>query len=199
LELPARRTSSRSFGHCASAASQKRNPYYGWDAKCLNEFLYTLAKIAGRGNKVPIAGMIRTEVFHKIRDQLKVENPDHIEMGNDPFKFSMGQFFQVYHHETWLRWGNFRAPVTFCFDQSYDPKWTGALREVYAAFASNDSRMTQKIVFADKKQMPNLPLQAADMLAYRLRQNADKLDDGTYNISHLDKFLLKGLLRSSHQ
>jgi hypothetical protein len=45
--------------------------------------------------------------------------------------------------------------------------------------------------------MPHIPLQAADMLAYRLRQAASNLEAGTYDLSKLDKLLLKGLLRSA--
>jgi hypothetical protein len=171
------------------------NPYFGWNLKKLDKFLYTLADIAGRGNKVPIAGTIRTELFHKVKSELESNNPDNIEMGDDPFKFSMGEFFQKYHRETWVHWGEFKAPVTFFFDQSNNQKWLAAMREVYNAFAAKDTRICG-ISFVDKKQIPHLPLQAADMLAYRMRQNAESLDNNTYDIKKIDEILLQRLYKS---
>jgi hypothetical protein len=50
----------------------KKNPYFGWDIKRLDKFLYTLADIAGRGNKVPIAGAIRTHAFNRIKEKLEI-------------------------------------------------------------------------------------------------------------------------------
>jgi hypothetical protein len=174
----------------------KKNPYFGWDIKRLDKFLYTLADIAGRGNKVPISGTIRTAVFNQVKEDLKINNPEQIQWGEDPFKYSMGEFFQKYHRETWIRWGNFNAPVTFFFDRSDDPKWTSALFEVYGVFEKADTRL-KGISFVDKKEPPHFPLQAADMLAYRIRQTADKLDDGSYDVTKLDTLLLQGLLRSA--
>jgi hypothetical protein len=106
----------------------------------------------------------------------------------------MGEFFNHYHRETWERWGDFKAPVTFFFDQSDDPKWKSALHEVYDAFAKKDLRM-KGISFVDKKEMTHLPLQAADMLAYRTRQAAHKIDEKTYDFTKLDSLLLFGNLR----
>ena len=171
------------------------NPYYGWKLKKLDKFLFTLAEIAGRGNKVPIAGTIRTEAFHKIKAELENNNPDNVQMGNDPFKFSMGEFYQKYHRETWVHWGDFKAPVTFFFDQSDNPQWLAAMHEVYNAFAAKDIRMSG-ISFVDKKKMPHLPLQAADMLAYRLRQAAESIDKNTYDVKKLDEILLQRLYKS---
>ncbi|HEV2331071.1 MAG TPA: DUF3800 domain-containing protein [Verrucomicrobiae bacterium] len=172
----------------------KKNPYRILDKKRLDKLLYTLADIAGRGNKVPIAGAIRTHVFNRIKAKLEIENPEEIELGSDPFKYSMGEFFRHYHRETWERWNDFTAPVTFFFDQSNDPQWKSALLEVYDAFAKMDLRM-KGISFEDKKEMPHMPLQAADMLAYRSRQAAHKINDGTYDFTKLDNLLLAGNLR----
>jgi len=173
----------------------KNNPYCGWDLKKLDKFLYTLADIAGRGNKVTIAGVIRTEAFHKIKSDLEINNPENIEMGNDPFKFSMGEFFQRYHRETWVHWGNFKAPVTFFFDQNDNPKWVSAMTEVYNAF--KEKLGARGISFVDKKEMPHLPLQAADMLAYRMRQASENVDKNALSVNELDELLLQRLYKSA--
>jgi hypothetical protein len=174
----------------------EKNPYYGWNIKRLNTFLTTLAEIAGRGNKVPIAGTIRTLVFHEIKANLEIDNPEQIQMGDDPYKYSMGEFFQTYHKETFMRWGNFKCPVTFFFDRSTDHEWTSAFKEVYDAFANKDLRMSG-ISFVDKKVMPHLPLQAADMLAYRLRQAAAQMADDTFKFTEVDHLLLTNLLKGA--
>jgi len=172
----------------------EKNPYYGWDIKRLDKFLTTLARIAGRGNKVPIAGTIRTLIFHEIKANLENNNPEQIQMGNDPYKYSMGEFFQAYHKETFYRWGNFKCPVTFFFDRSTDHEWTSAVHEVYNAFANKDLRMSG-ISFVDKKVMPHLPLQAADMLAYRLRQAAAQFAADKFEFTEVDHLLLTNLLK----
>jgi flagellar biosynthesis protein FlhB len=55
----------------------------------------------------------------------------------------------------------------------------------------------KEIVFANKKDAPHLPLQAADMLAYRIRQIAQNLSDNTFELEELDRILLKNLLQSA--
>ena len=152
----------------------KKNPYYGWGLDRMDKFLLALAKIAGKGNKVPICGAIKMPVFNKIKAQLDVHNPHGIQLGDDPYKYTMGEFFRHYHEETFNRWGHFKCPVTFFFDRSEDEKWRSALFEVYGAFEKKDSRING-ISLVDKKTEPHWPLQAADMLAFRMRQWADKL------------------------
>lgn len=174
----------------------KKNPYYGWKLKRINDFLIELAKVAAAGKKIPIAGAIRIPAFNRIKAKLEIDNPEKIQLGTDPYKYCMGEFFRVYHKETWLQWGEFKWPVTFFFDQNDNPEWQAALHEVFGAFQKKDSRM-KEIVFANKKDAPHLPLQAADMLAYRIRQNAQNLSDNTFELEELDRILLKNLLQSA--
>jgi hypothetical protein len=155
----------------------KKNPYYGWSIARMEKFLMALANIAGKGNKVPIVGAIKMSVFNNLKAQLAVHNPKQIQLGEDPYQHAMREFFEHYHEETFNRWGNFKCPVTFFFDQSDDDKWRSAFREVYGAFQKKDLRMNG-ISFVDKKEEPHWPLQAADMLAFRMRQWTDNLARG---------------------
>lgn len=175
----------------------RKNPYFGWTLKRLDSFLITLAEIAGEGDKIPIAGAIKIPAFHKIKAALEINNPDKIQMGNDPYKFCLGEFFHVYHKETFLQWGNFDCPVTCFFDQNDKPEWKAAVHEVFDAFKKADPRLGE-IVFADKKKKPHFPLQAADMLAYRIRQHAQNIhDDNNCVVEKLDRLLLRNLLTSA--
>lgn len=182
--------------HKKETPELKRNPYYGWDLKRLDKFLFVLAKVAGKGNKVIIAGAVRVSAFNRIKSKLETDNPEQIQLGDDPYKYSMGEFFHIYHRETFRYWGNFKCPVTFFFDRSDDPKWISAIHEVYEAFSKKDLRM-KGVSFVDKKDETHLPLQAADMLAYYARKSADKLSDNTFNLDRFDRILLNNLLRNA--
>jgi hypothetical protein len=175
-------------------AELRKNPFFKWDLTRLDDFLLALAKVAGKGNKIIIAGGIKLPAINKIMERLKVESPNDIGMDQDPFKFCMSEFFRVYHKETWCRWGDFKAPVTFIFDQSDDPQWTSAIYEVFRAYQSKDDRL-KDIVFADKKT--RLPLQAADLVAYRLRQMTKGLEDNTLVFKTIDTYLFKHLWKSA--
>jgi hypothetical protein len=193
---------AREFRQAKSAIENKKaitkelekNPYINWDLNKLDDFLVTLAKVAGGGNKVPIAGVIRTRVFHEIKEQLKKSNPDQIQWGDDPYKYSMGEFFNVCRRELFYKWGDFNSPINFFFDQSDDPRWKDAIREVYNAFRNKDQRFNS-LSFVQKENPEHIPLQAADMLAYRIRWISEKMHKEDYEPNKIDALLLKALLK----
>jgi len=51
----------------------------------------------------------------------------------------------------------------------------------------------QGISFVDKKQKPHWPLQAADLLAYRMRQISQKTDEKSYDIGWMEETLFGNL------
>jgi hypothetical protein len=173
-------------------AKLKKNPYFGWSIDKMDKFLMILARVAGRGNKVMIAGAIKIPVFNKLKIELSVNNPNNIELGDNPYKYCFGEFFNSYHKETWHRWGDFKCPVSFFFDQHDDPEWREAVHEVFEGFKTKDHRMTE-ISFADKKKEPHLPLQAADLLAYNIRRHAEQSTNDTFDLDELDRALFKNL------
>jgi hypothetical protein len=193
---------AREFRQAKSAIEHKKeitkelekNPYINWDLQTLDDFLIALAKVAGGGNKVPIAGVIRTRVFHEIKEDLKKSNPEQIQWGDDPYKYSMGEFFNVCRRELFYKWGDFNKPVNFFFDDSDDPRWRTALFEVYDAFKNKDKRFSG-LSFVRKTDQAHIPLQAADMLAYRIRWISEKMHKEDYEPNKLDALLLKALLK----
>jgi hypothetical protein len=88
--------------------------------------------------------------------------------------------------------------VSFIFDQNDDPKWNHAVQDAHTLAQKRDARIG-KLTFADKRLMPNLPLQAADMAAYHLRQITGKVVDPRKDIraSELTNRLFKKALFSS--
>ncbi len=166
----------------------RNNQYLGWTVPKMEKYLLSLAKVAGKGNKVPIHGSIRMRLFN---EEKKKAAPEAARYYSDPYKYSMYRFFMDFHRETNFYWGNFAAPVTFFFDQNDDPRWNSALHEMYSIFAKSDRRFAG-LAFGDKRMNPHLPLQAADLLAYRTRQWADKLDNGARIVPEkIDDYLLR--------
>ena len=166
-----------------------RNPFHKWELKRLEKFLLALARIAGSGNKVLITGGVHLPAFKVKRAAAKTAG---VEFDPNPYKHCMEQFFRSCHDEMAANWGNFKSPVTFFFDQQNDPSWRATVRGVYEAFKAKDSRM-QGISFVDKKQKPHWPLQAADLLAYRMRQISQKTDEKAYDIGWMDETLFGNL------
>jgi len=87
-------------------------------------------------------------------------------------------------------WPSWTEKVFFIFDQNKDSDWNHAVQDSFMLAKKKDSRMAE-LTFADMRV--NLPLQAADMLAYRLHQIVGKfVDPSTEPVtSKLDDLLLK--------
>jgi len=166
-----------------------KNPYYirKWDFKKIESFRKSLAKVASADGKIPIVGGMHLTNFNKIKDEFS---------DKDPYKWVMSHFFSVYHKETGLQWGNFKSDVTFVFDQNEKRKWVNSVHEVFDAYQKKDPRMSGPN-FGDKKKFPFWPLQAADFLAYRMRQLAEDNDSGQLQIDEVDRILLKNLYKSA--
>jgi hypothetical protein len=166
-----------------------KNPYVirKWDLKRIESFRCALTKIAVADNKIPIMGGITILAFNRIK---------HLVSDKDPYKYCMSEFFRVYHEETWLQWGNFKSDVQFVFDQN-KKEWCDAIHEVFDVYQEKDPRMSGPS-FQDKKEYPFWPLQAADLLAYRVRQLIELHYSGKpYELEPNDKVLLKNLLKSA--
>ena len=87
--------------------------------------------------------------------------------------------------------------MSFVFDQNSDPTWNRAVAYAHALAKKNDSRIAG-LTFADKKIMPHLPLQAADMLAYRFNQIARKFVDPNVSpaAKEADMLMMKPMIKS---
>jgi hypothetical protein len=167
-----------------------KNEYFTkqWDIKKIESFRRSLTKVAVAGNKIPIIGGIGIQTFNKIKSAVPEK---------DPYKYCMSEFFRVYYYETSLQWGNFKSDVQFVFDQNENKEWCAAIHEVFDAYQKKDPRMSGPS-FQDKKKYPFWPLQAADLLAYRVRQLVELHYTGkNYVLEANDKVLLKNLLVSA--
>ncbi len=164
-----------------------KNPYYSrkWGLHKIESFRKALTKVAASGNKIPIAGGVNLNAFNKIRATF---------LDQDPYKLAISHFFTVYHKETALQWGNFKSDVSFFFDQNPKKEWQDAVHEVFQAYQQKDTRMRGPY-FDDKDIL--VPLQAADLVAYRMRQLLEDAMNNRLELEDLDIILLGNLLKSA--
>ena len=150
----------------------KDNPYSHLDVGRLNTFIVELARIAGAGDKAIVGVGVHTRLFHKKKEQ------GQLPPGASPYHGCAGKFFEGFcdsisnQKRPWKRF-----PVSFFFDQAGDNEWKHAVLSAFDLYRKQHPQF-RAIAFADKKETPNLPLQAADMLAYRVHQiSANWVDD----------------------
>jgi len=164
-----------------------KNPYYirRWGLEKIKSFLNALTKLAAADNKIPIAGGINIGTFNRIRTGLFEQNP---------YKYVISHFFTVYHQETALQWGNFKSEVSFFFDRPANNEWRDAVFEVFYSYQKHDTRMRGPY-FDDKEKL--VPLQAADLVAYRMRKLLEDAMNDRLELEDLDIVLLGNLLKSA--
>lgn len=170
-------------------SSFSKNPYNGWNLDKLDNFLYRLAEVAGGGQKLFVGGFISTRDFAEAK-----KNPAYSRFApaQDPYQACLNIFFESFATEVQQQWPRWNEPISFFFDQNDDKEWCHAVSDAHMAAKKRDSRIGE-LAFADKKIFPHLPLQAADMLAFRMRQIAENFTDPNIfpNPSKLDDLLIK--------
>jgi hypothetical protein len=184
------------FKEFADKKNSAKNPqwdYYDWSEQKRHDFLMELAKVAGDGNKIPIGGAYNNVEYQKTTENIRSQKLD-IPYDKNPHKYCINEFFLSFYGELEILWPSLTAPITFFFDHSDDPEWKAAIHEGFDFYRAKDSRL-REISFADKKQKPHLPLQAADMIAYRCRQVMEHYVNNTMapKIPELDKAIFRNL------
>jgi hypothetical protein len=139
-----------------------KNQYQGWDKLRLDGFLYDLAKLAGNADLLSIGTHFETKAYHKH----KQENPS--EERHSPYGVCAGNFYENLLKRLKIKWPYLEQPISFFYDTPRDRKWKDAVSAIHDHYRDKDSRI-REIKFA--RQCDNhLPLQAADMLVFRMRQ-----------------------------
>jgi Protein of unknown function (DUF3800) len=180
------------------AKLSSKSPYAGWSAERLNDFLLELAAVAGSGSKVIVGGYINTKQFHAAKISGKY-NPASIPGGGDPYTHCATQFFKRLPEDILSAWPYWNDPVSIFFDRIDDPAWRNAIAGAHHLCSQKDPRIDE-LAFVDKKKPAHLPLQAADMIAYRFRWHAERVNKGILpeTLSRFDKLMLDGLGRQFH-
>lgn len=154
-------------GKRAATLQHKNNPYFGWKIDQLDDFLFELARVAAAGSKVPVAGYVDTRGY---AEYLK-RTPE--EPLKNPHEGGVWWFYDSAISTIDAKWPHLQWPISFFFDQTTDEEWRAAINRVHHSYKKSNARV-KEIAFADKKDPEHFPLQAADMLSYRLHQIAGK-------------------------
>lgn len=168
---------------------QKGNPYFRWSKQQCEDFLLDCAKVASAGSRLPVGADFDTRRYSQstIPEPLRMENPH---------AGAVWMFYESALEQVKAKWPNARGPITFCFDQTDDPKWQIALQTVHGSFRRIYEKALPRIggiTFGDSRDPDYYGLQAADLLAGRLRQltrlilNYDPAQD--VPMSELDRIL----------
>jgi len=150
----------------ASSTFLAKNPFRDWKHETLDRFAIELATIVGTTNSVIVGTGVFTDAFHKEKT-LGERSPD-----SNPYIECANKFFAsipptiVECRKSWKR-----MPISFFFDQTDNTELRNGITAAHHEHTKT-LRTFREIAFADKKFTPHLPLQAADMVAYRAKQIA---------------------------
>ena len=138
--------------------NREANQYTDWSKEKADDYIYDLAIIAGRS----AISIVSARTIDSLN---RVHQGDAIKM----FEQAFLEFFRAFEDV----WGSHlkahREPVSFVFDQSSNRDWCNSASNVFHDLKKQDSRYGS-IAFCDKKNPLTIPLQAADLNAYRVRQ-----------------------------
>ncbi len=138
------------------------NPYLKWEKEKRRDFLYDLATLASE-SAVPIGGGAGAKRMH----ELKIE-------GN-PYERAITKFFEDFLIKLDRHWRNYTGRILFVLDKSDENAiWWNPVHKVHSAFSKLDARIGG-LTFEDDKDPLHLPLQAADLLAYSIRQQIERV------------------------
>ncbi|MGC3961491.1 MAG: DUF3800 domain-containing protein [Verrucomicrobiota bacterium] len=144
-----------------------KSTFNGWPEESLRALLLDFGKLVG--SKLSVGGFVLTKEYHlaKSTGDLPPEA--------DPYEHSLEQFFaEVLDIIHTLRAPWKRAHIDFIFDQSDNPDWKRVVNDCFARYKAKYPTFAT-IDFKNKKE--ELPLQAADMVAYRSRRIANQWVD----------------------
>jgi hypothetical protein len=160
-------------GRRESNSTYTHGPYARWNLDKLDSFKVELAAIAGGGRKrFPFAQLFDLKRYHTedVQNELarvreKTGEPDH------GFKLVYAvcfhEFFSLFLEDLGIRYPTFNGSIGFVLEDREDDDWKAAAFGIFQKFAEADARLGG-IRFENKHS--HLPLQAADMIAYRLHQ-----------------------------
>jgi hypothetical protein len=161
----------------------KNNPYKTWDQITLDKFLIDLANVAASEGKLIVGGYVPC-------NKLRADQASGLVTANATAEeLCIGHFFDSVvstigkHRRVFKRTG-----ISFFFDHSTDKRWKNIVNNGYD-LSSPKHRQFKLISFVTQGlkervkagDVEFLPLQAADMVAYRLRQRNEKLVNLDFN------------------
>jgi hypothetical protein len=178
VEVRKRRFHFFEFADKKNSSDDPKWPYYEWSDGKRDDFLYKLASIAGSRARIPFAAAFRLAHFNAdpdIRDKLKELGLTDAQIdGPNVFNLSIfATFFEAFLSELAFKIPDYSDSISFVFDDRKGNRdWAIAGLEVHRLFKEKDNRLIGSPTFGDTYDY--VPLQAADMMAYRAHQLWEK-------------------------
>jgi hypothetical protein len=155
-------------------SEDNKSPYFGWAKEKWHNFLFELARIAGNRVRFPFGSsfsLVKYKTDPDIKSGLRrvgltegqINSPNIIYMG------CFHEFFTACLEEIKIRLPDFSGAISFIFENKTDDAWKAEAHRSFDLFRKLDSRISA-IGFEDGLAPEFIPLQAADMIAYRLHQ-----------------------------
>ncbi len=144
----------REFFSLRDSEHDPESPYYNWGEMRRDTFLFELAAVAGQ--QVPVGSMFN------LKDYVATGDPD------DPFPVLFEAFFESVGKTISLHWPRNTDGVSF-FCDSNKSDWIKSFKEVFNKQKIKHPRFSS-VAFVDDKDCT--PLQAADLIAYRVRKGS---------------------------
>jgi hypothetical protein len=161
--------------------------YSGWSDEKTDDFIHDLAILLSR-TAVPVGGFANVTKFK-----------------GDPIKHAFVKLFDELTDILDTHWPGFNEPVTFFFSaQEKNKIWAAMLHEVFMECQKKDSRIFEYGFKSPKCGNGRQALQAADMMAFLARQQAEKYfteDSAKATVQPkriLDHILMKNLRGVAH-
>jgi hypothetical protein len=167
----------------------EKNPYKSWDQNTLDRFLFELAEVAVADGRLVVGGYVP-------QIQLRAEQASgETTTTASPEELCAGHFFDaVVSTISKERCVLKRQGISFFFDHSTNKQWKNVVNNAFD-ISCQKHRQCKTITFVSKglrERVENgavefLPLQAADMVAYRMRQKMEKLANLDFTGPEWDK------------
>lgn len=158
-----------------------KNPYRGWEKDKLNSFLFKLAAVAHTRIDGSFGGYLSLKRFNQRK------SAGEILIGEDYRDYCLKSCFEALVDTLNYKWRKGSERVSVVWDDTETVSWKKSIVEAYEPFKKNNPSFAS-ITFANDQLC--LPLQAADMVAYRIRQKTDKRYKGERDeMTQLDKIL----------
>ena len=142
----------------------EKNPFRDLDLNGLQNMLVELAKIAGSGNKVIVGGGVYTLLFQQAKSAGAITS------NLNPYELAAREFFSSVPEIIALQKSPWkRMPITFFFEGTDDAELRNSVLSQHN-FCGKKHSTFREISFCKSGFPDKLPLQAADMVVYRMRQ-----------------------------
>jgi hypothetical protein len=148
-----------------------KSPFHGWSDDRADDFIHDMAIVASSG-PVPFGGYVSIKALYGGRIDKKAHHGSYAK--------GFEQFFDDFSSMMDRNFPNQKSKTSFFFDDNENDDWISILNSEIKKARRKDHRIG-KFSFTDAKSEWGIPCQAADLLAYVNRQQAETAYERGYH------------------